>query len=55
MKTMNSNKLLELLQHEVKLIILQANKWKQLPLELLQYQPGENKWSIAQVIEHLNF
>lgn len=55
MKTMNSNKLLELLQHEVKLIILQANKWNQLPLELLQYQPGENKWSIAQVIQHLNF
>lgn len=55
MKTMNSNKLLELLQHEVKLIILQANKWKQLPPELLQYQPGENKWSIAQVIQHLNF
>jgi len=55
MKTINSNKLLELLQHEVKLIILQANKWKQLPAELLQYQPGENKWSIAQVIQHLNF
>lgn len=55
MKTINSNKLLELLQHEVKLIILQANKWKLLPAELLQYQPAENKWSIAQVIQHLNF
>lgn len=55
MKTMNSDKLLELLQHEVKLIILQANKWKQLPAELLQYQAAPDKWSIAQVIQHLNF
>lgn len=55
MKLINSNALLEILQNEVKTIILQANKWKLLPAELLQYQPAENKWSIAQVIQHLNF
>ncbi len=51
----NSNALLESLQADVRQILLQANQLKHSPLLLLQQQPSPEKWSVAQVLEHLNF
>ncbi len=51
----NSNALLESLQADVRKIILQANQLEHLPNQLLQEQPSPEKWSVAQVLEHLNF
>lgn len=55
MKSINNSTLLDLLQNDVRAIILQANKLKLLPAEVLQQQPGKDKWSVAQVMQHLNF
>jgi uncharacterized damage-inducible protein DinB len=51
----NSNALVESLLADVRQILLQANQLKQSPLLLLQKQPAPGKWSVAQVLEHLNF
>ena len=50
----NSNTLLESLQSDVRQIILQANQLLQLPPAAMQQQPHPEKWSVAQVLEHLN-
>ena len=50
----NSNALLENLQADTRQIILQANQLLQLPSAALQQQPVPEKWSVAQVLEHLN-
>jgi DinB superfamily len=51
----NSDALLESLQADVRQLILQANQLEHLPVQLLQQQPSADKWSVAQVLEHLNF
>lgn len=51
----NSNALLDSLQAEVRQILLQANQLNYCQLNLLQQQPSPEKWSVAQVLEHLNF
>lgn len=50
----NSNTLIESLQADVRQILLQANQLQHLPTELLIKQPAPDKWSVAQVLEHLN-
>lgn len=50
----NSNALLDSLQTDVRAILLQANQLKHLPVHLLQQQPTQHGWSVAQVLEHLN-
>jgi uncharacterized damage-inducible protein DinB len=50
----NSNALLDSLQADVRQIILQANQLENLQTELLNQQPAADKWSVAQVLEHLN-
>lgn len=54
MATMNSNTLLTQLQSDIRQIILQAEKLKALSSEHLQQTPQPGKWSVAQVLEHLN-
>lgn len=51
----NSNVLLDSLQADVRQLLFQANQLKQGPFLLLQQQPSTGKWSVAQVLEHLNF
>ncbi len=51
----NSTALLDSLQADVRQVLLQANQLKRLPLHLLQQQTSPEKWSVAQVLEHLNF
>ena len=55
MKQINSNTLLELLQTDVREILLQCSALQAKPASLLQQQPQPDKWSVAQVLEHLNF
>jgi hypothetical protein len=50
----NSNALLENLQADTTQIILQVNQLLQLPPAVLQQLPAPDKWSVAQVLEHLN-
>ena len=50
----NSNVLLDSLQTDVRQILLQANQLHHVPKELLIRQPATGKWSVAQVLEHLN-
>jgi len=50
----NSNALLETLQADTRQIILTANQLLQLPPAVLQQQAAPDKWSVAQVLEHLN-
>lgn len=40
---------------DVRQILLEANKLEALDSQTLQYRPAPDKWSIAQVLEHLNF
>ena len=47
--------LLEDLQNEVGKILKQFGEFKKLDNESLNRPPAEGKWSVAQVIEHLNF
>jgi hypothetical protein len=54
MKKINSNQLLESLREDVRAIILQTSALQQLPPKQLQHTPQPGKWSIAQVLEHLN-
>ncbi len=51
----NSNALLDNLQSDVRHILLQANQLLQIPPANLQHQYHPEKWSVAQVLEHLNF
>ncbi len=51
----NSNVLLDSLQADVRQVLFHANQLKQGPFFLLQQQPSTDKWSVAQVLEHLNF
>lgn len=50
----NSNALLESLQVDVRQIIFEADPLKALPESTLQTPPAFDKWSVAQVLEHLN-
>lgn len=54
MKTYKSTELLEQLQADVRQLILSANYIKSIDPELLMQQPASNKWSVVQVLEHLN-
>ncbi len=54
MKKINSQKLIAVLQEDVRHIILQTSRLKNEPAEKLLQQPAQGKWSIAQVLEHLN-
>ncbi len=54
MKKINANTLLLSLQADVKEIILQAHKLQHMPQEMLEFSPATNKWSVAQILEHLN-
>ena len=54
MKKINSNTLLELLQADVRTVLLHCAVLKKTNTALLQTQPGAGKWSVAQVLEHLN-
>lgn len=55
MKKINSHSLLDQLQSDVREIILQATALSQKDRHLLEQQPSNDKWSVAQVLEHLNF
>jgi uncharacterized damage-inducible protein DinB len=50
----NSNALLDSLQADVREILLKANQLEHIPAHLLQKQPSQDVWSVAQVLEHLN-
>lgn len=54
MKKINSQKLIVMLEEDVRQIILAAMKLKNEPAEKMFMQPAPGKWSIAQVLEHLN-
>jgi hypothetical protein len=54
MKNVNSLELLEKLKADTRQIILQSNLLLQNDPALLVQQPQPGKWSIAQIIEHLN-
>lgn len=53
MPTFDSKELLNSLQQDVKSLLLQLEQVK-LDDAKLNQQPGTNKWSIAQILEHLN-
>jgi uncharacterized damage-inducible protein DinB len=55
MKAINSQVLLDTLMADTRQLILEANKLQHLPAALLQVSPAPGKWSVAQVLEHLNF
>lgn len=54
MKKLNSYILLDILKEDVREIILKAEKLKAIESWKLEKNPGEGKWSVAQVLEHLN-
>ena len=54
MKTIKTNDLLQQLQSDTRQIILETKLLLQQDPELLVQQPAPGKWSVAQVIEHLN-
>lgn len=54
MKQINSNSLLELLQNDVRELLLQCTLLQHTDSALLVKQPAAGKWSVAQVLEHLN-
>jgi uncharacterized damage-inducible protein DinB len=54
MKSMNSARLLDTLQADVRQTILELTRLRQLPAATLQQQPAPGKWSVAQVLDHLN-
>jgi uncharacterized damage-inducible protein DinB len=49
-----SNTLLDSLQADVRKMILQASQLEHIAAYHLQQQPSSGKWSVAQVLEHLN-
>lgn len=55
MQPFNSKVLLENLMADVREIILEAKNLENVDSNVLQVQPAEGKWSVAQVIAHLNF
>jgi uncharacterized damage-inducible protein DinB len=54
MKQFSSIQLLEGLQADTREIMLATTRLAQQDPELLMRQPGEGRWSVAQVIAHLN-
>ena len=54
MQTYNSTELLEKLQADVRQLILTANYLRLKDPGLLLEQPATGKWSVVQVLEHLN-
>jgi uncharacterized damage-inducible protein DinB len=55
MKRFVSNALLDDLMADTRQILLYANKLEYIDRETLQTQPAAGRWSVAQVLEHLNF
>lgn len=55
MKKVNSHSLLDQLQSDIREIILQSSALKQMDRHFLEQHPSADKWSVAQVLEHLNF
>lgn len=54
MKKFNSNALLDQLENDTRQIILALHQIKQQDPEILLTNPESGKWSIVEVIEHLN-
>jgi hypothetical protein len=54
MKKVQATSLLETLQTDTRHIMLRTAQLKQLPVSTLIKQPAPGRWSVAQVIEHLN-
>lgn len=54
MKKLNSSNTLELLENDTRQIILSLRQLQQQDPELLLQAPAPGKWSVVQVIEHLN-
>lgn len=55
MKAIYSHTLLEQLQTDVREILLQTQQLQHLPHSVLTHVPAPGKWSVVQVLEHLNF
>ncbi|CAA9520518.1 MAG: hypothetical protein AVDCRST_MAG96-2901 [uncultured Segetibacter sp.] len=55
MPVYQSAKLIDDLQQKTELFLQQAvSEWQTMPQPKLLQQPGENQWSVAQCLEHLN-
>jgi hypothetical protein len=54
MKKIQASSLLETLQTDTRQIMLRTALLQQLPVSRLVQQPAPGRWSVAQVIEHLN-
>jgi hypothetical protein len=54
MKTTDKNELIDKLENDTRAILLRINYLLQEDPEWLLKQPAPGKWSVAQVIEHLN-
>ncbi len=54
MKKIQASSLLETLETDTRQIMLRTAQLKQLPISRLVQQPAPGRWSVAQVIEHLN-
>lgn len=55
MKRIKSEVLLDSLMDDVRKILVEAHKLTAIPDHITGTQPSPEQWSIAQVIEHLNF
>jgi hypothetical protein len=51
----NSNSMLEDLMADTRKLVLEAKKLENLPAESINRQPGPGKWSVAQILWHLNY
>lgn len=49
-----SEQLIDQLQSDIRELILKATELRSEEKSFLQLQPGEGKWSVGQVLEHLN-
>jgi len=54
MNRINSNVLISRLQSDIREIILLCHDLRQQPAYILERMPGAERWSVAQVLEHLN-
>jgi DinB superfamily len=54
MKKIKSDVLIDTLHSDVREVIFQCNQLNQYSEQLLQQAPAAGKWSVAQVLEHLN-